>query len=99
MRSVWKWGQTDEKERGLMHPILLMAAWQRDQSESAKLGHNIFKLPYPGGSWYTEKRENQYLLDLMDLAWRTVAISIKSHNGEKLNKEEEKLLDRVAECL
>ncbi|RKZ09233.1 hypothetical protein DRQ25_07160 [Candidatus Fermentibacteria bacterium] len=99
MRSVWHWGQADEKKRGRMHPILLMAAWLKDAERSRAEGRPIFKLPYPGGSWYTEKTNNQHLLELMDLAWRTAVLSIKNWKGEKLTKEEDTLLSQIAEVM
>jgi hypothetical protein len=82
-----------------MHPILSMAYWLRDAQASIAVGRSIFNLPYPGGSWIEEKQRNDHLLHLMNMAWNTAVLGFKVQKGEKLTKDEDELLDLIAEYL
>lgn len=83
----------------MIHPILAMSNWLYDPQASQTAGRFVFRLPYPGGDWITEKKNNGYLLYLMDMAKKVAILSFKSKNKEKFTDEEEKLLDIVAEVL
>lgn len=76
-----------------------MANWLRDSQASQAAGRNIFRLPYPGGNWRDEKINNNHLLTLMDMAWRTAIVGFKSIEGEKLSDKENELIDLIAEHL
>jgi hypothetical protein len=76
-----------------------MAYWLIDYQTSRAADAVVFRLPYPGGNWREEKNRNARLLRLMDLAWRTARVGYKTKRKEKLNKEEEELIDIIAEFL
>jgi len=99
MRLVWNWATASDDELLPIHPILSMSNWLFDPQASQAAGRFVFKLPYPGGDWITEKRRNSYLLYLMDTAKKVAVLGYKTNKGEKLTKEEDKLLDKVAEVL
>ena len=99
MKLVWNWVSDDKSEAQMIHPILAMSNWLYDAQASQAAGRSIFRLPYPGGDWITEKQKNSYLVYLMDMAKRVAVLAYKSKKREKLTKEEQKLLDKVAEVL
>ena len=99
MRLVWNWATAGKDELLPVHPILTMSNWLFDSQASQAAGRFIFRLPYPGGDWITEKRRNGYLLYLMDMAKKVAILGYKTTIGEKLTKEEDKLLDKVADVL
>jgi len=82
-----------------MHPVLSMANWLHNSQASREAGRPVFDLPYPGGTWIEEKRRNQKLLTLMELAWKTAVLGFKVKKGTKLTAEENKLVDEIAQHL
>ena len=99
MRLVWNWANAEKDEVKHIHPILEMSNWLFDAQASQAAGRFIFRLPYPGGDWITEKQRNSYLLFLMDIAKSVAIIAYKLKKHEKLTKDEEKLFDQIAETL
>jgi len=99
MKLVWNWAKAKKGTKPPLHPILSMSNWLYDAQASQAAGRYIFRLPYPGGDWIAEKKRNSYLLYLMDIAKQVAVLAYKTSTGEKLTKEEEKLLNQVAEHL
>lgn len=99
MRLIWEWAHAPEKESPPQHPILSMADWLYDPIASRQMGRARFRLPYPGGNWVEEKRNNEYLLFLMERARTTARVGWKHKKGKKLTEEEDKFLEEIAEVL
>ena len=99
MRLVWNWASADKSDINQIHPVLAMSNWLFDAQASQAAGRFIFRLPYPGGDWITEKNRNNHLLFLMDIAKSVAIIAYKIKKHEKLTDDEEKLFDKVAEVL
>lgn len=76
-----------------------MANWLKDVQASQAEGRLVFKLPYPGGTWVEEKQRNKELLLLMETAWRVARVGFKQKRGETLTKDENLLLDEIANHL
>ena len=76
-----------------------MSNWLYDLSASREAGKHIFRFPYPGGTWLEEKRNNEYFLYLMNMAKRTAIVGYKVKKGQKLDEDENKLLETIAEYI
>ena len=65
-----------------------MATWCVDPVASRAAGRRIFKLPYPGGSWYDEKEANTFLLEAM--AYTAEAVLVFTKDSQKWKDKETK---------
>lgn len=45
-----------------------MARWCLDREQTARSGRFVFRLPYPGGSWYAEQAANELPMRAMAVA-------------------------------
>jgi len=76
-----------------------MGNWLFDIQASQLAGRNIFRLPYPGGNWLEEKKNNEEFLFLMDIAKQVATVGYKQKKGKKLTDNENKLLEKIAAAL